>query len=100
MIGLMIVMMAVVVFMSRYLFLEPRLPFKSLEKIKGLLVYCAPAVLTAIITPIIFIQEEGKLNTHINNPYLIAAAAACVLAYFTRNTLLTVFVSVGLFVLL
>ncbi|WP_299494778.1 AzlD domain-containing protein [uncultured Shewanella sp.] len=100
MIWLMIVMMAVVVFMSRYWFFEPKLSFKRLEKIQGLLEYCAPAVLTAIIAPIIFLKEGKTLNLNMDNPYIIAAATACILIYLTKNTLLTVIVSMGIFLLM
>lgn len=100
MIGLMIVMMTVVVFLSRYLFLEAKISLKKLDNIQGLLRYCAPAVLTAIIAPIIFIQDSGEFNSDLSNPYLVAGVAACVFAYFSKNTLLIVLLSMMLFLLL
>lgn len=84
------------VFISRYLFLEPKLPLALSNKIQGFLSYSAPAVLTAILAPIVFIREN-ELQISLGNNYFIAALIACLLAYFTRNTLLTVLVSMGAF---
>lgn len=96
MIWLTLGLMAVIVFISRYLFLEPKLPIKLNEKTLQFLSYAAPAVLTAIAAPIVLVQEH-TLNISMQNNYLIGAVIACLLAYFTRNTLLTVLVSMGVF---
>lgn len=96
MIWLTLGLMAVIVFISRYLFLEPKLPIKLNEKTLQFLSYAAPAVLTAIAAPIVLVQEH-TLNISMQNNYLIGAVIACLLAYFTRNTLLTVLVSMGIF---
>ncbi|MFA7518496.1 AzlD domain-containing protein, partial [Shewanella sp.] len=58
--------------------------------------YSAPAVLTAIFAPIVFVQE-GQLGLSLDNSYLICAVVATVLALVTRNTLLTTVLSMGLF---
>ncbi len=96
MIWLMIVAMASLVFISRYLFLEPELPVSLSKNTKQFLSYSAPAVLTAILAPIVFVQEN-ELSITLDNNYLIGAAIACLLAYFTGNTLLTALVSMGVF---
>ncbi|MBW8182339.1 AzlD domain-containing protein [Shewanella nanhaiensis] len=96
MIWLTIITMAILVFASRYLFLEPKLPVRLSKNTLTFLSYSAPAVLTAIFAPIVFIQE-GELALSLDNSYLIAAVLAAVLAFTTRNILLTTVVSMGLF---
>lgn len=96
MIWLTLGLMAFIIFVSRYLFLEPKLPIKLNEKTLQFLSYAAPAVLTAIAAPIVLVHEH-TLHLSIQNNYLIGAIIACLLAYFTRNTLLTVLLSMGLF---
>jgi len=96
MIWLIIIGMASLVFMSRYIFLEPKLPLRLSKSTHRFLSYSAPAVLTAILAPIVFVREN-MLNISVDNNYLIGAVIACLLAYFTRNTLLTALVSMGIF---
>ena len=91
-----LVIMAVIVFVSRYIFLEPKLPIRLGPKILHFLYYTGPAVLTAIWAPIVF-HRDGELNLAINNPYFIAAIVAAILAVTTRNVLLTTILSMALF---
>lgn len=52
--------------------------------------YIAPAVLTALIAPAIFIRQ-GKLDLSlISNKYIIAAAVTALAAYFSKNMLVSV----------
>lgn len=88
--------MALLVFISRYLFLEPRLPIKLGPRVLHFLHYTGAAVLTAIWAPIVF-HREGELNLEPSNPYLIAALLASILAITTRNVLLTTVLSMALF---
>lgn len=96
MIWLTLVLMAMIVFISRYLFLEPKLPLRLHKNTLQFLSYAAPAVLTAIIAPLVLVKDEA-LYLSINNNYLVGAVIACLLAHFTRNTLLTVLLSMGIF---
>lgn len=96
MIWITIGLMSLIIFISRYLFLEPKLPLKLNKHALHFLSYAAPAVLTAIIAPMVLVKEHS-LYLSINNNYLVGAFIACLLAYFTRNTLLTVLVSMGIF---
>ncbi|GGB53798.1 AzlD domain-containing protein [Shewanella inventionis] len=93
---LIILSMAAVVFVSRHLLLEPKIPLRLSKNTLTFLSYSAPAVLTAILAPIVFVPE-GKLAISMHNPYLTCALVATVLAYITRNTLLTTVLSMGLF---
>lgn len=99
MIWITILAMAAVIFASRYLFLEPRLPVRLNARVQRILSYSSPAVLTAIWAPIVFLPE-GELAVSLANPYLIAATLAAALAWKTRNVLLTVVVSMVIFFLL
>lgn len=64
--------------------------------------YIAPSILTALIVPAIFIQN-GKLNWSFSNIYIIAAIITSLVAYFSKNMLVSVITgicSVGLLSLL
>lgn len=99
MIWLTLLLMALLVFISRYLFLEPRLPVRLGPRTLHFLHYTSPAVLTAIWAPIVF-HREGKLLLNWDNPYFIAAILAVILAFTTRNVLLTTVLSMVLFFLI
>jgi len=88
--------MAAMVFVSRYVFLEPKLPFKLSDQWLHFLEYTSPALLTAIWAPIVF-NQSNKLNLELQNPYLMAASLAVALAIVTRNVLLTTLLSMLFF---
>lgn len=91
--------MAALVFVSRYIFLEPKLPIKLRPGLQRVLAYSGPAVLTALWAPIVFTHEKTLwVSTH--NPYLWSACLAIFLAWKTKNVLLTTIASMGLFLLL
>ena len=96
MIWLIIISMALVVFASRHILLEPKIPIRLGKNTLVFLSYSAPAVLTAILAPIVF-TPEGNLDISLGNSYLICAVVATILAIVTRNTLLTTVLSMGLF---
>ena len=99
MIMLSILAMTAVVFLSRYIFLEPKLPLRLNARAQHLLSFSSPAVLTAIWAPIVFLPE-GELSVNPNNPYLLAAVLAALIAWKTKNVLLTTVVSMGVFLAL
>ncbi len=94
-----ILLLAVITFGTRYLFIHPKLPIKLGPKMVSLLRFSAPAVLTAIWVPIIFIRE-GSLDMRLSNPYLLSATVAVIVALRTKNIYLTLAFSMLLFVLL
>lgn len=96
MIMLTILLMASIIFFSRYGFLEPRLPITLNAATLKFLSYSAPAVLTAIWAPIVFVSDH-RLNISWNNDYLLCAIVATLLAVTTRNTLITTILSMALF---
>jgi len=102
---LIICILAALVFLSRYLFLEPKLPLKLSVKGERFLHFSAPAVLTAIAAPVVLLPEQAgsespELWLAWDNPYLIAALFCVVIIRLTGNVLLTTVLGMGGFVLL
>lgn len=60
--------------------------------------FIPPAVLAAIIVPAVF-APRGRLQVTSDNAYLIAAVAAALIAWRTRNLLATITVGMALFLL-
>ncbi|MEO9275356.1 AzlD domain-containing protein [Marinomonas sp. 5E14-1] len=54
------------------------------------------AVLTAIITPMVFMTER-QMNISINSPWLVGAFAAFAVGIWRQHQLLTIFVGVTVF---
>ncbi|WP_462170503.1 AzlD domain-containing protein [Pseudoalteromonas xiamenensis] len=89
-------LMAMVTFLTRYLFLHKRLPFEIGPKGQRFLSFSAPAVLTTIWVPIVLLPE-GELNVHYSNPYLIGAIVAVAVAYKTHNIYATTLLGMAAF---
>ncbi len=51
--------------------------------------YVPPAVLSAIIFPELFLQND-KLNISLGNTRLLAGVVAILVAWFSKNTLITI----------
>ncbi|HAS64092.1 MAG TPA: branched-chain amino acid ABC transporter [Vibrio sp.] len=94
-----ILAMAALVFFSRYVFLEPKLPLRLAPQLQSMLGYSGPAVLTAILAPIVFAPED-ELWVAADNPYLLCAILASVIIYKTGNVLLTTVLSMVIFLIL
>ncbi len=99
MIWTMIILMTLVIFISRYVFLEPKIPVRISKNTQQFLSYSAPAVMTAIFAPVVFVRDHQLALTY-DNSYLICAIVAALLAWFSKNTLLAVLVSMALFFLI
>ncbi|WP_291346417.1 AzlD domain-containing protein [Desulfobacula sp.] len=89
--------MALVTFGIRYIMfpLSGRLRFPELFE-RGLR-YVPPVVLTAIIVPSVLMPTGETLNLKLNNPYLIGAITACAVGGLFKNLLLTIVVSMAVF---
>ncbi|MGB1199803.1 MAG: AzlD domain-containing protein [Thalassotalea sp.] len=92
-----ILLLALITFTTRYLFLHPKTPVRLGPRMVRFLSFSAPAVLTAIWVPIIFIQQE-QLMLSWKNPYLVAATVAVLIAAKSKSIYLTLFVSVAVFI--
>lgn len=78
-----------------YLFGKLEVP----EALRKALHYVPPAVFSAIIFPELFLHE-GTLHLSLENTRLLAGLVAIAVAWFTRNTLITIIVGmIALFVL-
>lgn len=99
MIWLTLLLMTLIVFTSRYLFLSPKLPLKLSAETQKMLNYSSPAVLTAIWGPIVFLHD-GKADISAHNPYLISAVIAALIAWKTKNVLITAVISIVVFFIL
>ena len=91
--------MGALVFLNRYVFLEPRLPVRLSSNVRQFLGFAVPGMLTAICGPIIFLADH-QLNLSPANPYLLAGICAVALMFWTRNVLMTVLLSMAVFYLL
>ncbi|SEB92581.1 Branched-chain amino acid transport protein [Pseudomonas saponiphila] len=91
--------MGLLVFLNRYVFLEPRLPLRLSSNARQFLGFAVPGMLTAICGPIVFMPDQ-QLNLHGDNPYLLSSLVAIVLVIYTRNTLVSMLLSMGFFFLL
>lgn len=91
--------LAAIVFFNRYIFLEPRTPVKLPGIIKDMLNYSAPCLLTALCGPII-VFTQGELRPFPDNPYFWGAILCVIIAFFIRNMVVCVLVSLTLFYLL
>lgn len=63
--------------------------FEVPETIRKALHYVPPAVLSAIIFPELFLHD-GTLNLALDNYRLLAGVFAVLVAWFSKNTLLTI----------
>lgn len=70
-----------------YLLAEGR--FQVPETMRKALHYVPPAVLSAIIFPELFFHD-GTLNASLGNTRLLAGLIAIVVAWFSKNTLITI----------
>jgi branched-subunit amino acid transport protein len=73
--------------------------FEVPETMRRALHYVPPAVLSAIIFPELFLHD-GVVNLSLDNTRLLAGLIAIVVAWFSKNTLITIIVGmIALFVL-
>lgn len=91
--------MSVILFMNRYVFLEPRLPLKLGRNVRDFLGFAVPGLLTAICAPIVFMPDH-QLNLSLGNPYLLGGLFAIAIMLWKKNVLLTLVTSMALFYLL
>lgn len=78
-----------------YLFGKFHIP----ETVRRALHYVPPAVLSAIIFPELLFND-GMMNLSFNNYRLLAGLVAVLVAWFSRNTLITILVGMAALLLL
>lgn len=94
---LMIAGMAMVTFGIRYIMFPISGRFRFPPLFERALGYVPPAVLSAIIVPSILMPTGETMNLHLTNPYLIGAVTACIVGWIYRNLLLTIVISIMVF---
>lgn len=73
--------------------------FEVPQTLRRALRYVPPAVLSAIVFPELLIQD-GRLALDLANERLLAGLVAVLVAWFTRNTLLTILAGLGALLIL
>ncbi len=91
-----IVAMAVVTFLTRYVALAAASQVALPDWCRRALGYVPPAVLTAIIVPAV-LSPRGALDLSLQNSYLVGGAVAMVVAWRTRQLLPTIAVGMVVF---
>ncbi len=94
---LMIAGMAMVTFGIRYIMFPISGRFRFPPLFERALGYVPPAVLSAIIVPSILMPTGETIDLHFTNPYLIGAVTACIVGWIYRNLLLTIVISIMVF---
>lgn len=94
--AILIVGMVVVTFGVRYPVLALMTRFELPRGVLDALKFIPPAVLTAIIAPAV-LMPSGSLELRLDNAYLVAGVVSAVLAWKTRNLLLTIVVGMVVF---
>ncbi|MDR0588507.1 MAG: AzlD domain-containing protein [Burkholderiales bacterium] len=93
---ILMIVCGVLTFLMRFSFIATSRFFPQSSRFYDLLRYVPPAIFAALIAPDIF-WAHGETFAVMENPRLIAAAVAFVVAFFFRNVLLTI--AVGMLVL-
>ena len=88
-----------ITFMMRFSLIYLFGRFQIPEAIRRALHYVPPAVLSAIIFPELFLQQ-GELNLSADNTRLLAGLIAILVAWVSKNTLITILLGmIALFLL-
>jgi branched-subunit amino acid transport protein len=88
--------MAIVTFLIRYPVLALSGRFKLSDRFLQVLRYVPPAVLTAIVVPVV-LMPENQLWVSYTNARLIGAIAAVAIGVWRQNLLLTIVVGMAVF---
>lgn len=99
MLWIMIGLMTAITFYNRYAFFSPRIKFSIRPEIQSVLQYTAPAILTALWVPIVFIKDNA-ISTNPDNPYLVAGVITIAVSLLLKKPLLIVLIGLLFFSLL
>lgn len=92
-----IITLSLLVFINRYLFLEPNLRLQLPSAIHGMLYYAAPCLLSAICIPVIFFDQQHQFRTGLDNAYVWAALLTALCYLISKRILLSSAVGFVLF---
>ena len=96
---LVLAVMTCITFSCRYLFLSRTISFELNPRIKRVLSFTAPAVLTAMWMPIVFQGHTASDVAFFNSPFLYAGLFTVLLSLKMKNTLAVVFLGMSAFVI-
>jgi len=91
-----LLILAAIVFINRYFFLEPKIAFKLPVVIENMLQYSAPCLLTAICAPIVFFNGDHLRNLPLD-AYFLTAIICIIFAYISQKILLNLVLSLVCF---
>lgn len=91
--------LALIVFINRYFFLEPKVDFKLPTLIGYMLQYSAPCLLTAICAPIVFFNGNALRSLPLD-AYFLAAIICVILALISKKILINLALSLVCFYVL
>ncbi|KRW61305.1 AzlD domain-containing protein [Pseudomonas sp. TTU2014-080ASC] len=91
-----LITLATIVFINRYIFLEPNTPVRIPKILHEALDYSAPCLLTAICGPIILMNGD-TLRNFPENPYFWGAITTVLVAIYVRQMVTAVLISLLIF---
>ncbi len=94
-----ILVMAIITFSVRYSFFTRSFKINLSNKVRSILLFTAPCVLTAMFTPILFKSgfETHQLSSLLHSSYFWAGIGTIILSFVIRHTLTVIILSMGLF---
>lgn len=94
-----ILLMAAITFAVRYLFFTNSVDIKLNHRLKSVLIFTAPCILTAMLTPIMFkgLIDNKDLAMLFTSSYFWAGCCAIILSVFIKNTFLVIALSMIIF---
>ncbi len=94
-----IIVMAIITFSIRYSFFTRSFKINLSNKVRSVLLFTAPCVLTAMFTPILFKSafETHQMISLLHSSYFLAGIATIILSLFIRHTFVVIILSMGLF---
>lgn len=92
--------MSAITFCCRYLFFSKAVPFELGDKVRRMLSYTAPSVMTAMWVPIVFLGNQNTDIAFVKSPFLIAGLITIALSLKMKNTLAIVLLSMSTFAVL
>ncbi len=96
---LIIALMSCITFAMRFAFLTNYMQSGLSKPVKEFLSFTAPAVLTAMWAPIVFMPEVTEQHEHLSvNPYLVAGVFTIGLSLITQRTMVIVAAGMAAFV--
>ncbi len=97
-IWLVVIISGFITFLIRFSLIGLWGKLKIPDLINRALIYIPPAVLAAIILPELMIRE-GQLDLSISNPRLVAGLVAIIVAWITKNVVVTILAGMGVLLL-